>query len=129
LVVSALAANYADGFVVLVVEDEILVRLDLVNCLEDAGFVVIEAGSGEAAMALCIAGASIDMVITDINLGGSANGWDVADCFRTVLPDMPVLYTSAEEIERGRCVSDSVFVAKPYHNSTILKECQRTASL
>ena len=102
-------------------------RLDLVECLEDAGFVVIEAGSGEAAMALCNAGTSIDMVITDINLGDSASGWDVAECFRTVLPDMPVLYTSAEAIERHRCVPGSVIVAKPYHTNTVLKECQRMA--
>jgi CheY-like chemotaxis protein len=125
--VSALAANDADDddVVVLVVEDEILVRFDVANCLEDAGYVVIQAATGEAAIALCNSDASIDMVITDIHLGGSANGWDVAERFRTVRPDAPVIYTSETSLDRGRCVTGGVFVAKPYRYSDILDVCQR----
>ena len=67
---SASAANNADVVVVLVVEDEILVRFDVASCLEDAGYVVVEASTGEAAIAMCNSSTSIDMVITDINLGG-----------------------------------------------------------
>ena len=122
---SASAANNADVVVVLVVEDEILVRFDVASCLEDAGYVVVEASTGEAAIAMCNSSTSIDMVITDINLGGLVSGWDVAERFRTVLPNMPVLYTSGEAIDRSRCVSGSAVLAKPYHNSDILKECQR----
>jgi CheY-like chemotaxis protein len=124
--VSALAAKEADDVVVvLVVEDENFVRLAITSYLEDAGYAVIEAGSGEAAVALCNSGTSIDMVITDINLGGAVSGWDVADCFRTVLPNMSVLYTSGDAIEQSRCVSGSAVVAKPYNKRDILKECQR----
>ena len=123
---SALAAKEADDVVVvLVVEDENFVRLDIASYLEDAGYAVIEAGSGEAAVALCNSGTSIDMIITDINLGGSVSGWDVAECFRTVLPNMPVLYTSGDAIDRSRCVSGSAVLAKPYQNTDVLKECQR----
>ena len=125
---SALSANEADDVVVvLVVEDESFVRLDIASYLEDAGYIVIEAGSGEAAVALCNAGTSIDIVITDINLGGCVSGWDVAECFRTVLPNLPVLYTSGQAIERRRCVSGSAVIAKPYNNHDILKECRRLA--
>ena len=127
---SALAANEADDVVVvLVVEDQSFVRLDITSYLEDAGYAVIETGSGEAAVALCNAGTAIDIIITDINLGGSISGWDVAKCFRTVLPNMPVLYTSGETIDRSRCVAGSAVVAKPYNNSDILKECQRLTGL
>ena len=93
--------------------------------LEDAGYAVIEAGSGEAAVALCNSGTSIDIIITDINLGGSVSGWDVAERFRTVLPNMPILYTSGDAIDRSRCVSGSAVLAKPYQNTDVLKECQR----
>jgi CheY-like chemotaxis protein len=124
--VSALAAKEADDVVVvLVVEDENFVRLDIASYLEDAGYAVIETGSGEAAVALCNAGTSIDIIITDINLGGSVSGWDVAECFRTVLPNMPVLYTSGDAIDRSRCVSGSAVLTKPYQNTDVLKECQR----
>ena len=126
---SALAANEADDVVVvLVVEDDNFVRLDIASYLEDADYAVIEAGSGEAAVALCNAGTAIDIIITDINLGGAVSGWDVAECFRTVLPNIPVLYTTGETIDRSRCVTGSAVLSKPYHNSDILKECQRVTT-
>ena len=122
---SVLAENAAGDVVVLVVEDENLVRFDVASYLEDAGFVVIEASTGEVAISLCNSGAAIDMIVTDINLGGAVSGWDVAECFRTALPNMPVLYTSAQTIDRSRCVFGSAALAKPYRNGDILKECQR----
>jgi CheY-like chemotaxis protein len=128
LVVPTRAENAANDAVVLVVEDENLLRLDIAGYLEDAGFVVIEASTGEAAISLCNSGTAVDMIITDINLGGSASGWDVAESFRTVLPNMPVLYTSGERIDRSRCVYGSAILAKPYRNSDVLKECQRLAA-
>ena len=127
---AAFAANQAeDVVVVLIVEDENFVRLDIASYLKDAGYAVIEAGSGEAAVALCNVGTAIDIIITDINLGGSVSGWDVAECFRTVLPNMPVLYTSGETVDRARCVFGSAVLAKPYQNGDILKECQRLTGL
>lgn len=122
---SALTASEADVVVVLVVEDEIFVRIDITEYLENAGYAVIEVGSGEAAIALCNSGTAIDMIITDINLGGSVSGWEVAECFRTVLPNMPVLYTSGETIDHSRCVTGSTILAKPYRHCDILKECRR----
>jgi CheY-like chemotaxis protein len=127
LAVSALAANDADVVIVLLVEDEIWVRLDVASCLEDAGYLVVEAGTGEAAIALCNSRTSIDMVVTDINLGGSANGWDVAEYFRTVRPDVPVVYTSEKSADAGRGVAGSAFVSKPYRHSDILDACRGLA--
>jgi CheY-like chemotaxis protein len=127
--VSALAANDADVVVVLVVEDEIWVRLDVASCLEDAGYVVVEASTGETAIALCNSSTSIDMVITDINLGGSTSGWDVAECLRSSRPNVRVVYTSEKSADPGRCVAGSVFVSKPYRHSDILDVCQRLADI
>jgi CheY-like chemotaxis protein len=119
------AKNGAHPPVVLVIEDEFFVRWNTARCLEDAGYVVVEAASGEEAIALCNSDTSIDVVFTDINLGGAADGWDVAECFRTVRPDVPVVYTSGKSLDPGRCVSGSAFVPKPYYESDILKACQR----
>ena len=80
-------ANGAKALVILFVEDEFFVRDDIANCLRDAGYVVVEGASGEEAIALCCKSAAmIDMVLTDINLGGSTSGWDVAECFRMERP-------------------------------------------
>ena len=93
--VSATGAS-ASALVFLVVEDEFYVRHAVAEWLRQAGHTVIETASGEEAIALCKSSLRIDVVFTDINLIGVANGWDVAECFRVDRPDVPVLYTSAD---------------------------------
>jgi CheY-like chemotaxis protein len=124
-VVSVSAANGALALAVLVVEDDFFVRYDIAGCLREAGYAVVETGSGEEALALCKSGMPIDMIVTDINLGGSASGWDVAKHFRLEQPDMPVVYMSGEVINPERCVPGSVVVAKPYQHIDILSACRR----
>ena len=122
---SVSVANGAHVLVVLVVEDEFLVRYNIASSLHEAGYLVVEAGSGEEAIALCNSDTSIDVLLTDVNLGGSASGWDVAECFRVARPDVPVVYTSGKSIDPGRRIPGSVFVTKPYQNEEILDVCQR----
>ena len=117
--------NGAKAIVVLVVEDEFFVRDGIATTLREAGYSVVECGSGEQAVALCRSVAPIDVLFTDINLGGSVNGWEVAERFRMDRPDGAVLYTSGEEIDPNRCCPDSVFVAKPYLHNDILSACER----
>src|SRR2546429_9321348 len=107
------AANGAHAPVVLVVEDEFFVRCDTADCLRDAGYCVLETASGEEAIALCKSSNSIDLVFTDINLVGPANGWDVGECFRADRPNVPGLYTSGKSIDQGTWVPGSAFVPKP----------------
>jgi CheY-like chemotaxis protein len=64
------------------------VRYDIAGCLREAGYAVLETGSGEEALALCKSDMSIDIIVTDVNLGGAATGWDVAKHFRSKEPDM-----------------------------------------
>src|SRR5579863_4407984 len=80
--VSQSVANSACALVVLVIEDEFLVRCNIADCLRDAGYVVLETASGEDAIALCGSDTLIDIVFTDINLVGVASGWDVAESFQ-----------------------------------------------
>ena len=119
------AAKDAHSLAVLVVEDDFFVRCDIANCLREAGYDVIETESGEDAIAVYKSGMTVDMVFTDINLGGTATGWDVAKRFRSKQSDMPVIYTSGQAIDRERRVPGSVFVAKPYRHIDILSACQR----
>ena len=119
------AANGAHALAVLIVEDDFFVRYDIAGCLCEAGYAVIESESGEEALALCKSGMSIDIIVTDINLGGSASGWDVAKRFRSEKPDVPVVYISGEQFDPERCVPNSVFVAKPYQYIDILSACLR----
>lgn len=111
--------------VVLVVEDELVVRSNIADCLRDAGYTVVETDSGEGAITLCNSNMAIDLVFTDINLVGSASGWDVANYFRAYRPDVGVIYASGKTADPRRCVSGSVFVPKPYKSSDILEVCEQ----
>ena len=111
--------------VVLVVEDEFLLRCSIADSLREGGYTVVETASGEEAIALCRSGMLIDIVFTDINLIGAISGWDVAESLRAAVPNMSVLYTSGKAVDPGRCVSDSVFIAKPYLHGDVLEACQR----
>ena len=57
------------GFVVLVVEDELLTRFDVATAFEASGCTVLEANSGASALELCESDTQVDALVTDINLG------------------------------------------------------------
>jgi CheY-like chemotaxis protein len=124
--VSVSAANGVKALIVLVVEDEFFVRYDIATCLREAGYFVVESRSGEDAIARYSRSAPlIDIVLTDINLGGSMSGWDVAERFRMEQPDIPLLYMSRENIDAQQCLPGSVFLAKPANHEDILSACWR----
>lgn len=111
--------------VVLVVEDEWLVQALMVDELQEAGFSVLTAASGEEALALLESGSPVDVLFTDVRLGGELNGWDVAEAFRKVCPHIAVIYTSGYSINPRRDVDDSLFFRKPYNPVEIVDACIR----
>ena len=120
--------NKAKIITVLGVEDEVLVRDVMVEHLTEAGFAMIEAGSAEAAVAILADGHDIDVVFTDIRLGGKLNGWDVGEHARSRSPDMPVIYASGCSIAPPRNVPGSMFFNKPYHPGDVLDACRKLSA-
>ena len=115
-------AEGASG-VVLIVEDEWLVREEIACQLRDAGWEVLETGTGEKAIGLLKSKQRIDVLVTDIQLAGHLSGWDVAEAFRAVHSEMPVIYASANTGDRSRAVANSLFFSKPYKSAEILEAC------
>jgi CheY-like chemotaxis protein len=109
---------------ILVVEDDWLVCENLVCELRAAGWIVHETSSGEGALTILQSGQPIDIVITDIQLAGFISGWDVAEAFRAVHGDIPVLYASGNAIDHARQVCDSRFFTKPYEITRIVDVCR-----
>ena len=66
-----------------------------------------------------------DVVFTDIGLGNGLNGWDVAEEARKARPEIRVVYTSANVAAPRRDVAGSIFIAKPYDPSAVLKACRK----
>ncbi|KAB1074700.1 response regulator [Methylobacterium planeticum] len=100
---------------VLIVEDSFLLLEMLTTLCEQEGIRVVEASSGEAALTILRRrGAEIDWLFTDIRLPGLIDGWTVADAYRAIHPDRPVIYASTAALRERRTVSGSLFVQKPY---------------
>jgi len=101
-----------------------MVRLNTVEYLEEEGFAVLEAGSGEAALSYLDTNGQIDLLFTDIRLGGGINGWDVGEAFRSRFPNIAVLYTSGNSLAPSRAVERSRFFVKPYELGEIAEACR-----
>ena len=113
------------GFpLVLVVEDEWLVRDSIAAYLRAAEWDTLEASTGEAALSVLKAGTKVDVIFTDIQLGGAITGWDVASAFRTVLPAIPIIYASGHAHRPDLAVTQSLFIAKPYESDAIVRACR-----
>jgi DNA-binding response OmpR family regulator len=103
--------------IILVVEDDKEVQLLIEAALNDAGFEVAVARSGEEAVTLLRGRlTAYRAVVADINLLGRINGWQVARAAREVDPEFPVIYTSGalgdEWAAQG--VPNSIMVQKPF---------------
>ena len=73
---------------VLVAEDDWLIRMEIADAFESAGWTVFEASSGEEATRLATGGESLALLVTEIRLGGRSSGWDVAEHWRAVSPGL-----------------------------------------
>ena len=92
-------------FVVLIVEDEFLIRMDAVDMIRDAGFDVVEAGDADAAILILESRFDITIVFTDIQMPGSMDGLKLRPPFevggrRSRLWPPPACFTLAKMICR-----------------------------
>lgn len=104
---------------ILVVEDEILVRIIIAEALREAGMRVIEVGSADEAMEHLEAGTPIDFVFTDIELPGSMNGLELVRRLQARRPDLKLLMTSGRLPARDS-IPAGQFVLKPYEIAGVI---------
>jgi CheY-like chemotaxis protein len=114
--------------VVLVVEDELIVRSLVAQELRSAGWDVLETSTAEGAIEHLRLRHRVDVVFTDIRLAGPLSGWDVAEQFRTDRVNLPIIYTSGNSFDRSRRVEGSLFFDKPYKTVAIVEACEKLAS-
>ena len=115
---------------ILVVEDEAIVRDCLVAELQDVGYHVAAADTGEKALTVLQDQArNIDWLFTDIRLPGVIDGWRVADEFRLTHPFRPVVYATAYAPEQAsQQLHGSYFFRKPYHPAQIVAAFRRLSA-
>ena len=113
----------APSAVVLVVEDEVLVSTPVVEQLKEENCIVFEASSGEDALGFLESDPAVDVVFTDIRLGGDIDGWKVAKAFRDRDPHVGVIYTSGYASRPPEDMPNSRFFSKPYEPAEIVSVC------
>ena len=86
------ATHDSIGKTVLVVDDEVIIRMLIVDVLTDLGYQAIEASDGRSALALLEDGAKIDLMITDVGLPNGMNGRQVADAARARQPGLKIMF-------------------------------------
>jgi CheY-like chemotaxis protein len=114
--------------VILVVEDEVMVRMMAVFVGEDSGFEVLSAATADEAIKILESRSDVRLVFTDVNMPGSMNGLKLAHAVRRRWPPVELLVTSAfsnimaEDLpERGR------YLAKPYDVAALSEAFQQMA--
>lgn len=102
---------------VLVVEDDPLIQELLADALEEGGFEINVASTGEqAAQMLEAEAAGYRALITDVNLPGQLTGWNVAKRARELTEELPVIYITGASAHdwASSGVPKSILVVKPF---------------
>src|ERR1700744_5662648 len=100
--------------VVLVVEDEPLIRMLAVYAFLEAGFEVLEAEHAAHAIRLHADASLVHILFTDVNMPGELNGIDLAERLKAQSENLIVVITSALPILRSVDHIPATFVTKPY---------------
>lgn len=101
--------------VVLIVEDEVLLRWAAVAIIEGAGFDVVEAGSGIEAVSVLEKRSDIRTVFTDVEMPGSINGIQLAHLISTRWPSIGIMATSGKfRLRQDDLPAGARFLHKPY---------------
>jgi len=100
---------------VLIVEDEVFVRMIAADSLADEGFVILEAGHADEALALLAQHPQVAILFTDINMPGEIDGLQLADTVAALYPNVRVVVTSGRErVAQSRLPDHGIYLAKPY---------------
>jgi two-component system, response regulator PdtaR len=109
--------------VVLLVEDEPLVRLTQTDVLREAGFWVVEAYNADEAFEILRRKANVRVVLTDVDMPGSIDGFEFARLVAQGWPEVGVLVTSGKALpQEGDLPHSAVFIAKPVRPAALVEQ-------
>jgi two-component sensor histidine kinase/ActR/RegA family two-component response regulator len=111
---------------VLVVEDEMVLRMRAVDIVEDAGFRPIEAANAEQAIAILESRSDISLLLTDIQMPGTMDGLKLAHAVYDRWPAIKIILVSGQlkPAESDKPI-DSRFFGKPLEIKEMIAELQK----
>jgi CheY-like chemotaxis protein len=109
--------------VVLVVEDEMLLRMRVVDMVEDAGYTPLEAVDADEAVAILESRSDIALLFTDIQMPGSMDGLGLAHCVHDRWPPIKIILVSGQVTPTAIDIpADSRFFGKPLENKAMIAQ-------
>ncbi|WP_375410087.1 response regulator [uncultured Methylobacterium sp.] len=112
--------------VILLVEDEALTIMDLADVLEDGGYETVQCASAERAMGILQARPDICGLITDVELSGKVNGFDLANAVSEARPQLPIVIVSGRAApDPARMPDGARFISRPCTGEDILDQIKR----
>jgi CheY-like chemotaxis protein len=112
--------------VVLVVEDNPLIRMCAADLVLAAGFETLEAGDADEAIRILEARPDIRLVFTDVSMPGSMDGIRLAHYIRDRWPPVKLIVASGKTIvEEGHLPAGARFFAKPYDDGALVEAMTR----
>jgi CheY-like chemotaxis protein len=116
---------------ILVVEDDLLSSLECCESLRERGFDVFEVSGALGAYGILDRKLPLAALLTDINLGPGADGYEIARYARDIYPNLAVVYLSGSCAQRIKVegVARSEFVSKPYDRRLVMAALERTIHL
>ena len=110
--------------VVLIVEDEPLVRLTGADLLGEAGFEVLEAGNADDALRILEATPEVRVVFSDVEMPGSLDGLGLAHNICRCWPNIGIVLTSGHRIRAETIPREGKFLAKPYDGRALVRQIE-----
>ena len=108
--------------VVLIVEDELLLRIDAAEMIKAAGFEVVEAANADQAIEVLEARRDITVVFTDIQMPGSMDGLKLARAVRGRWPPIKIIATSGRlNVGEMDLPEGGRFLPKPYSHAEVAR--------
>ena len=113
---------------ILIVEDQIMIRLALADHLRECGYRVYEAGDAAEAIQILRSDYLVDILFTDVNLPGELNGFGLSRWARDNRPAIKTIITSGTE-RAAQAASDlcddEPYLRKPYDPAALVREIRR----
>ncbi|KQP26672.1 response regulator receiver protein [Methylobacterium sp. Leaf469] len=112
-----------DRPVILLVEDEALTIMDLGDVLENGGYETVQCASAERALGILKARPDICGLVTDVELSGKTNGFELANAVAAARPQLPIVIVSGRAApDPERMPPGARFIARPCTGEDILSQ-------
>jgi CheY-like chemotaxis protein len=116
--------------IVLVVEDDMILRMRAIDMVDDAGYVSVEAVDADEALAILQSRSDIALLFTDIQMPGSMDGLELAHAVHERWPLIKIIIVSGQlKLSGSQLPRDSRFFGKPLVSGQMIAEMQNMIGL